>query len=418
MNLHGKTLLICEEALCEYGGHFYSWIKAIRTIHERAGARVIVAGNRSMLPSIAEEFTAIPAFKVNSWSGLYHYPQAWKRYLGVFRHNFRLYRELAKVLRENGPVDCILLPAVRIHHLMALRALCVFKGSYFRRMVPFMLTSEAVYNADFTDFHFKKSSLLSERVLRSFSGLVQSGKVVFAGDSHVTCGEYERMSGVPFQVFPSPSAGLSAVGDGGDDSQVRERDCPCFTILGVSVIDKGMDVLQDAILKLLKAEPALKARFVIQWSVPTIGYDGNPIPIQDALRKAPQVTLFENTLSEEEYKTALSGADFMLLPYRRQVYFNRLSGVVVEAACAGIPMIVTENTWLDWALREYGAGVTAKDGDADDLAEKILFCIENADRLTSEARNKKPAALEKNSTENYLSLVWHGGTATKTETSP
>jgi hypothetical protein len=75
-------------------------------------------------------------------------------------------------------------------------------------------------------------------------------------------------------------------------------------------------------------------------------------------------------------------------------------------------MIVTENTWLDWALREYGAGVTAKDGDADDLAEKILFCIENADRLTSEARDKKPAALEKNSTENYLSLMWHEGTAT------
>ena len=405
MSLKGKKLLICEEALCDYKGHFYSWIKAIRKIHQEAGATVIVAGNSRILSDIQEELDAIPAFKVNSWSGIYHYPQAWKRYYSVFKHNLQLYRELAAVLRQTGPVDCILFPAVRIHHLMALRALCTFHGGMFHRMVSFILTSEAIYDADYTRFHFKRSSALIRCALKSFSRLVAARTVIFAGDSHVTCGEYTSLSGIPFQVFPSPSAGLHAVDV---PTHTADPDAPpCFTILGVSVIEKGMDVLQDAILQLLAQDPGLQARFVIQWGTPTIGYDGKPVPIREELRNAPQVTILDTVLSEEDYQNALHGSDFLVLPYRRNTYFSRLSGVVVEAACAGIPMIVTENTWLDWAMGEYGAGLTTRDGDAGNLAARILKAINTRSELVADARAKAAVALEKNSTKTYLQLVWN-----------
>jgi glycosyltransferase involved in cell wall biosynthesis len=410
VSLKGKRLLICEEALIGYKGHFYSWIKAIRSIHRQAGAEVLVAGSKDIDPSIKEEFGVVPAYSRNSWSGIYDYKQSWRRYLAVFAHNYRLYRETKRLLKSTGPVDCILLPAARIYHLMAWRWLCKKRlGKDFQRVVIFVLTSEAVYNESFTDYSFKRSSGLIKYVLAGFGKEVKAGRVVLAGDSHITCGEYTRLAGVPFRVFPSPAAGLEASGGMQPlpaSVSKSPSTVPSFVILGVSVIDKGIDLLQEAIVKLLKHHPDLPARFIIQWGTPTINYDGMPVPISDTLRQAPQVTLLEQVLGEEEYKQYLQTADFIVLPYRRKVYFNRLSGVAIEAACAGVPMIVTENTWLSWAVEAFGAGVTVKDDDADDLAEKIMYCLSQWQFLKEKAQERKAVALAMNSTQQYLKCVW------------
>jgi len=50
--------------------------------------------------------------------------------------------------------------------------------------------------------------LLIKTILKSFRKHLDSGHVTLAGDSHVTCGEYETLAGVPMQLFPSPSATL------------------------------------------------------------------------------------------------------------------------------------------------------------------------------------------------------------------
>jgi glycosyltransferase involved in cell wall biosynthesis len=102
-------------------------------------------------------------------------------------------------------------------------------------------------------------------------------------------------------------------------------------------------------------------------------------------------------------------SDFLSLPYRRKAYFNRISGVLIEAACSGIPMMVTENTWLSWAMEEYGAGVTVKDNDSEDLYQKLLYSVDNWRSLANAAEAKRPIALEKNSSENYLHCLWEEG---------
>jgi glycosyltransferase involved in cell wall biosynthesis len=371
---------------------------------------VLVAGSKNIETSIKEEFDVIPAYSRNSWSGIYDYKQAWRRYLAVFTHNYRLYHETKRLLKKTGPVDCILLPAARIYHLMAWRWLCKKRlGKDFQRVVIFVLTSEAIYNDSFTDYSFKKSSQLIKTVLAGFKKEVENGRVVLAGDSHITCGEYFRLSGVPFRVFPSPAAGLEAAGGSARLSKPASNSSlgiPSFVILGVSVIDKGIDVLQEAIIQLLKENPDLQARFIIQWGTPTIDYNGNPVPVSVVLRQAPQVVLLEQVLGEADYKEYLQTADFIILPYRRKVYFNRLSGVAIEAACAGVPMIVTENTWLSWAMDEYGAGVTVRDDDAGDLAEKIRYCIQHWPALQARAKERKTMALAINSTQRYLKCTW------------
>jgi glycosyltransferase involved in cell wall biosynthesis len=400
--LAGRKLLICEEALVDYNAHFYSWIKAIRRIHLDAGAEVLVAGNQKMRPEIEREFHAIRAFSRNNW-GLYNQPQAWRRHVSVFAHNALVWREGRRLFRQTGPVDTVVLPAVRVHHLMGWRALCAAgSGRWFRRVVLFLLTSQAVYDENFKSFTFNRNAALIRLVLKSFAGLVRNGTVVLAGDSHITCAEYEQLTGVPFRVFPSPGAGLSVAADA---PAARNAD-PVFVLLGVSSYDKGIDVLQAAVLRLLAQNPNLRARFVIQWGAPTIDQTGRRILIDERLRAAPQVTILNRVLSDEEYRTWFSRADFLVLPYRRFTYFNRISGVAVEAACAGKPMIVTENTWLAWAMREFGTGLEVKDGDVNDLCRALDEAVARAPELLSTAQQRRSVALNANSTARYLKCLW------------
>ena len=406
--LSEKRLLICEEALLDFKGHFYSWIKAIRAINKDAGVEVLVAGNKDVKSEIRKEFDVLPVYTHNNWSGIYDYRHAWRRYFSVFMHNRRILKQTRSVLRQTGPVDCIILTAVRIHHLLAWKKLCnEGLGKDFNRVVLFVLTSEAIYDESYKNFHFKRSSALMKFILKSFKREVANGQVILAGDSHITCKEYESLAGVPFKVFPSPAAGLQAAAEPLGAAPSRPDTTPCFVILGVSVIDKGIDLLQEAILLLLGDDPKLKARFIIQWSTPTIDYNGNPVPISDILRGAPQVELIEHVLDEDSYREYMQDADFIVLPYRRKVYFNRISGVAVEAACAGIPMIVTENTWLSWAMTEFGAGVTVRDGDATDLADKIKLCLAERVTLSATAQERKTVARKSNSTEHYLQILWN-----------
>ena len=408
MNLDGKRLLICEEALNNYSGHYYTWIKSIRKINQEAGVTVEVGAHKELEPSIQEEFSAHLAYSVNNWSGIYNFPQAWKRYLGVFKHNRLVYRETKSLFEKTETVDCILLPAARLHHLIAWRFLCArFLKKHFKRVVIFMLTSEAVYNEDYTDYQFKRSTKFIQLVLKSFRKFTSRGEVLFAGDSHVTCSEYTRLSGIPFTLFPSPGVALAKTSSG--PKTIREDQGPVFVILGLSVYDKGIDLWQTAVLEYLDKHPEGKSRFIIQWGVPTISYDGEAIEIDERLRTSDKVTLLERALTDEEYAEYFQKADFLSLPYRRRMYFNQISGVLIEAACSGIPMIVTENTWLSWAMREYGAGVTVRNDDASDLYDKLLYCEENWETLAGEADKMRSIALEKNSTERYLKLLWEEG---------
>ena len=408
MNLAGKRLLICEEALIRYEGHFHAWVKSIKHINEQAGVQVEIAGSKFINPKIEKDLGAKRVYSKNSWDNIYHYPQPWKRYLGVLKHNRLIYKESNRFLESIDPVDCVLIPAARIHHLIAWRRLCKkFLGKKFKRLVIFIITSEAVYNEDYSQYSFKKSSNLIRYVLRSFKKEIASGEVVFAGDSHITSEEYKTLSNVPFKLFPSPGMALSQALVSTTPKNPPSDEL-VFSILGLSVYDKGIDVWQEAVIRYLDRHVSDKVKFVFQWAQPTVSYDCKRIFPDERLLNSDRVTILHEILSEEDYTHYFKNSDFIVLPYRLKTYFNRTSGVLVEAACSGIPVIVTENTWLSWAMKEYGVGLTAKEGDVDDLYNKLLYAINNHQQLKREAEERKHLALDRHSTERYLHCLWNG----------
>lgn len=404
LGLEGKRLLILEEGLRDYHAHFFTWIKAIRKINQNAGVEVLVGGHRAMDAEIQEALQAHAIYSHNSWEGIYNSSNPIVRYYGILMHNGRVYRQTKKLLQELGHVDCIELTAGRLHVLLAWWWLCKrFMGKRFDRLVITMLTSQAFYDAN-QKMTFKRSAVMIRKAMQLFRPWIDTGQVCFAADSHLIAKEYKALTGIDFRLFPSPGVALQEW-QSRQPPQIDSDRGPCFTTLGVSYYDKGIDVFQEAILKFLERHPETKARFVLHWAKQTDGPDG-PIPIKDALRNAPQVTVLEHVLSREEYQEHLLAADCIVLPYRRAVYYARSSGVTVEAACAGIPMIVTHDTWLSWTQNKIGAGLTFKDEDASDLCRALQEFASRWSELSEEAMRQRQVALDYNSADNYLRCLW------------
>ena len=402
MDLSGKKILICEEGLISYYGHFHSWIKAIRKMHMDRGAQVSVAANKKVITEIRNEFDAMPVYTLNSWdltvSG--NWP-AWRRHLRVFAQNWRVFWQTRRALHQTGPVDLLFFTAARVHHILALRALCAWGlGRKFDKLLCFLLISQAEYSEDYTTCKFSRQTILMKWAIRSFSKLVAKGRVVLAGDSHITCKEYLRLAGVPMTLFPSPSCSFKYTGDSGEDS------VPTFSILGTSTFDKGIDTFQQAIIRFLDTHPEVPIRFVVHWGVPCVDRNGNVVQIDERLRRSKKVILIERSLSADEYASYFRASDFIVLPYRKMTYIARLSGVAVEAACSGKTVLVTEGTWPAWAMKEFGAGIEFKEDDAADLCAAILRCCEQRDRLTRRAVERSAEALRYNSVERYLKILW------------
>jgi glycosyltransferase involved in cell wall biosynthesis len=180
-----------------------------------------------------------------------------------------------------------------------------------------------------------------------------------------------------------------------------------FTSLGPAHFIKGIDVLLEAI-RLLRADPPARAlRFVIHWPLPqAVAFGREPLSPDEDLAASGWVEYVRRSLSTEEYDELLRSSDCTVLPYRVEPYRLRTSGVLVEAANAGVPAIVTAGTTLEEGLRAYGTGLVAKDGDARDLAEQIRAFAADAEGFRERARARIAAARAHHAPERFQDLLW------------
>ncbi len=94
------------------------------------------------------------------------------------------------------------------------------------------------------------------------------------------------------------------------------------------------------------------ARFVVQ-SNPNSreGAVETAIPRAElACFPSSMVALYDEPLSAAAYKDLLLCSDITLLPYERNAYRARSSGILAESLAAGIPVIVPAGTWLSRQL--------------------------------------------------------------------
>ncbi len=126
---------------------------------------------------------------------------------------------------------------------------------------------------------------------------------------------------------------------------VSEASNKDFTVgcLGGGRRDKGFDLLPAIVEYVLQKDPTIK--FNIQMPREEDGL-GKEVGL---LKKASNVHLLPNTLTEEQYLNYFSASSILVFPYS-DVYRARGSGVVYESVASKKPFICSEDTGLIDAL--------------------------------------------------------------------
>ncbi|MBW4575264.1 MAG: glycosyltransferase [Aphanothece sp. CMT-3BRIN-NPC111] len=403
-----RRLLIVEEALKDYTGHWYEYDKAVTEINRLRGVDVAIAAHQTVSPEIVQELKALPLFQYTNWDGIYYSPSALKRYWGIGQHNWRVYKTLDKFLASSEPFDCIFVPTVIIYHLAAwLLLVRKYQGKKFKRLVLFFRNNAGSYPNNSIQPVFKRSTNILKKTIQSFQCFIQSGVVCLATDSSRLALEYNILTGVDVKVFPSPRIKLLA-------EQIVQKspgELVVMSCLGPPRLEKGIDLLQLAILHLIKEHPELNVKFIIQWNREIYYLDGSKLEPNPKLENSQNVLLLKSDLSSDEYDQYLAQSDCIVLPYRRESYYARISGIAVEAATAGIPIIFTKDTWMEDAVSQYGAGLGVENENVLDLAEKIYLMALQISKYRAEAMVKAKLAQAYHSPENFLKCLWGSETS-------
>ena len=399
----GKRLLVVEEALKDHVGHWYEYVKSVVELNGKEGVLVTAVVHCRVLPEISKELSAIPAFERSNWDGVYAHPRAWRRYLGVFRHNWLVYRTMSQIIDKHGPFDCLFAPTVIVHHVLGWRLLFAIKGRKIKRLVLLFRNNAGSYEPGSSTPKFKRSAAILATTLRSFSKSIRSGRVLLATDSDRLAREYELLCGLRPVVFPSPR--LAQFLDQPDAPKTQNEPL-IFSSLGPARFEKGIDLLQEAIKLCLRRGLKRPVKFVIQWNQPILEADGQEYFPDTSLVGDDRVEFIRRPLESAEYDATIARSDCLLLPYRRDSYFARISGVAVEAATAGIPMIFTNDTWNADLVDKFGAGIGVEDGDIEGLANAVNAMIEGFELFHKVAIERKTAAQDAHSAHTFIEKLW------------
>jgi glycosyltransferase involved in cell wall biosynthesis len=397
--LVGRRLLISEERLKDMNGHFFEWNKSVRKIHEQAGVRVDVYAHRGVQPYIRDELKAVPHFH-DTLPDQEPDRNRVIRFLKFLFHSNRAYRQAKQALVQCGPVDTVLVSTTPDHQLLAWSQICAESlGRQFKRLVLFFIMGQARYMDYNPQPRFSRRAGLYRRILRRFAPAVNAGKVLLCSDSDQTVEEYSLLGGVPFVEIPCPRTSPAA-------SERALGEPITIASLGPPRAEKGAEELVEAIEILRRMTLPRPVRFLVHWPCDFVNEQGRQITIPASWESDPRVALIRKFLNTEEYEKTMMACDCLVLPYRWSSYFNRISGVVVEAATAGIPIVVVENTWLDRAQQHYGAGLACKDRNAADMAQKIAEACEGIEELWDRARTRASVAKAHHAPERFLRLLW------------
>ena len=413
--LKGKKLLIFDDGLASKDGHWFEYDKAIAMGHHQLGIDVTVASHKDF--QFGNEFAEVgalvrPEITASTWNGwvpargTYAGMAAkskllaplieWNGILQQARHHAEV---LEKLLAEQV-YDCVLHPTALAADFMAWSYVPARLRARAGRIVLSTWLPLGTYSSSGSPTFARKLAYW-KWIARRLGSEFASGRMVLLVDSKRLAGEYLKIAGLESELVSSPRSVTQFVPDG-----PPRQTSLVFGSLGAARWEKGIDLFESAIEAVLVEGEARDLRFVIQRNRVVTGPDERPLPLPPWLIESARVTYLKDILTSQDYNRSLADIDCMVLPYRRQMYHSRSSAVAIEAACAGIPMIYTDDTWLSDFVAEQGAGIAIADDDSAALARAIREMADQFPAFKAKAVERAAIARERNSPQRYVRTVW------------
>ncbi len=85
----------------------------------------------------------------------------------------------------------------------------------------------------------------------------------------------------------------------------------------------------------------------------------------------------KNAIERDSYYEIMKKSDLILLPYLKEQYFSRSSGVFVEAIAYGKVVLVSEGTWMACELNKFDLNELIVDWEKEDISKKFEAIINN-----------------------------------------
>lgn len=204
--------------------------------------------------------------------------------------------------------------------------------------------------------------------------------------------------GVKLEVAPHPCV---AMGDSAlQKRQIspRSSESPSQRLVffpGTSARGKGYQLTQKYI-ELVKGDP--EALHVLRR--PNKGYTSF---LGDFTNR--NVEIIDSYISESRLRGLFEAADVVVLPYEPNTFQYRTSGALVDALAYGVPVVVTEGTWLASLVTALGNGVVVRNDDPKALKNGISEVLNNPDSFRTASKHAAEQYFFENSWQSLSDFI-------------
>jgi hypothetical protein len=189
--------------------------------------------------------------------------------------------------------------------------------------------------------------------------------------------------------------------DTGDERQLIYRKKRKLTFFYPTVTkERGLEFFVQMVLFLVNKGKISPFRFIIRNPHPEDNFN------RSFLKEVEQfVELKMGALSDEEYKSLFKEADVIFLPYKREEFYVKSSGIFADAIIAQKPVMTTKETWLGRNTEKYKNGVTFSYGDLTSFWHALLHIKDNYKMYVGNSISVKYQWLKDNSIDVFLKML-------------
>jgi glycosyltransferase involved in cell wall biosynthesis len=367
--------LIIDPALRSKGGHHYNTVLRLQGELSKLGIGFSCLASAYADRDVVSAFGCTPTFTKSVYGR--DYTDA-----GEFTRNVaETSQQLSRALRRAPSADLLILPCCdQVLAMAVARYLKRRKLVYAPHVVLWLLygphfkmatgdPSAAAATAECRDaFTELKDSLNgSKQHLQAYC------------ETSAMAAFYRALLDLDVQIAPGP--GLVPVSR--TVRTERPGSAPAIVCAGFANRPKGYRLLPGAIEHVLQRDRDVT--FLIHGIVDGSDAQDEQATFDRLSALGERVVVRQDVLAQEEYAAWLARADLVLLPYDREVYKSRGSGIFTEAQRLGIPVIATGGCAFAQPAFEGGWGVEIADYSTEGVARAALAALGRLDELTARA---------------------------------
>jgi glycosyltransferase involved in cell wall biosynthesis len=385
-------------------GHYYEYARVLFEEAQQRGDNFFAIGHINAAMNDMNELPVSPVFRHTFGHTYIKYPIL--RLADPLAGNYFFYKDLCKAVNHRITENSILFMTTVTHqHLLAWALWAVHRSLaknsrvvlLFRRNL-FDMTAQQ-WNPE--TFWMRIGFKLLEKT---------GGRNLFqiATDTHRLAKEYGSLTRLPIHIFPIPHTLFKLNSDRKGDKEPFLKDPNKIKLvsLGDARMEKGFPELVDAVVSLKNELEAGYFEVVLQCNIN--GMDIKAINARKKLEKMQLsgVTLITDSLSSEDYYGLLKKSDCLLIPYRKNEYYSRSSGIFAEAVAAGKPVITTADTWMGSQIQEgKGSGILIRSSNTVDLINAIKTMVSDYTRYKNMAERSRESWLDFHSPHSLYNML-------------